>query len=195
PVVGIAFAKRPEALPEGFLEDRAKFSGRNIEPRAMLAALPYLLDQLRAHCHWLDQMLADGRSFLQGAAAGLADLAAYHPIWSLKQNFGSAAAPLDAFPRLLTWAERVAAIGRGRLRQTTSREALNAARTATLSVSATVDPGDPIGRKPGQTVTVTPDDTGRDPVVGELIASGIDEVVVRRSDPEVGEGGGDFPRA
>jgi glutathione S-transferase len=26
PAVGIAFAKRPDALPEGFLEDRAKFS-------------------------------------------------------------------------------------------------------------------------------------------------------------------------
>ena len=195
PVVGIAFAKRPEALPAGFLEDRAKFSGRNIDPGAMLAAVPYLLDQLRAHFYWLDQMLADGRSFLQGSAAGLADLAAYHPVWFLQQNFGSAAAPLDAFPRLLTWAERVAAIGHGRLRQTTSREALNAARTATSSVSATVDPGDPIGRKPGQSVTVTPDDTGRDPVVGELIASGIDEIVVRRSDPEVGEVCVHFPRA
>jgi glutathione S-transferase len=195
PAVGIAFAKRPEALPAGFLEDRAKFSGRNFDPGAMRAAVPYLLDQLRAHFHWLDQMLADGRSFLQGSAAGLADLAAYHPVWSLQRNLGSAAAPLDGFPRLLTWAGRVAAIGRGRPRQTTSREALNAARTATSSVSATVDPGDPIGRKPGQTVTVTPDDTGRDPVVGELIASGIDEIVVRRSDPEVGEVCVHFPRA
>jgi glutathione S-transferase len=195
PVVGIAFAKRREALPAGFLEDRAKFSGRNIDPGAMLAAVPYLLDQLRAHFYWLDQMLADGRSFLQGSAAGLADLAAYHPVWFLQQKFGSAAAPLDAFPRTRTWAERVAAIGHGRLRQTTSREALNAARTATPNVSATVDPGDPIGRKPGQTVTVTPDDTGRDPVVGELIASGIDEIVVRRSDPEVGEVCVHFPRA
>jgi hypothetical protein len=62
-------------------------------------------------------------------------------------------------------------------------------------VSATVDPGDPIGRKPGQTVTVAPDDTGRDPVVGELIASGIDEIVVRRRDPEVGEVCVHFPRA
>src|SRR5262245_40624219 len=46
---------------------------------------------------------------------------------------------------------------------------------------------DPIGRKPGQTVTVTPDDTGRDPVVGELVASGVHEIVIRRSDPAVGE--------
>ena len=64
PAVSIVFAKRPDTLPEGFLEDRAKFSGRNIDPVAMMAAVPNLLDQLRAHFDWLDQMLADGRSFL-----------------------------------------------------------------------------------------------------------------------------------
>ena len=74
---------------------KAKFSGRNIDPIAMMAAVPNLLDQLRAHFDWLDQTLADGRSFLQGLAAGLADLAAYHPVWFLRQNFGSAAAPLQ----------------------------------------------------------------------------------------------------
>ena len=161
----------------------------------MMAAVPNLLDQLRAHFDWLDQMLADGRSFLQGSAASLADLAAYHPIWFLKQNFGSTAAPLDGFPRLLTWTERVAAIGHGRRSQMTSQEALDAARAATSIVSATADPRDPSGRKPGQTVSVTPDDTGRDPVVGELIASSADEIVIRRSDREVGEVCVHFPRA
>ena len=31
PAVGIVFAKRPEVLPEGFLEDRVRFSGRNLD--------------------------------------------------------------------------------------------------------------------------------------------------------------------
>src|SRR5258708_9510032 len=117
PAVSIAFAKRPEVLPKGFLEDRAKFSGRNIDPIAMMEAVPNLLDQLRAHFDWLDQTLADGRSFLQGPATGLADLAAYHPIWYLRQNFGPAAAPPDGFPKVLTWADRIAAIGHGRRNQ------------------------------------------------------------------------------
>src|SRR5437868_2675386 len=112
PAVSIVFAKRPEVLPEGFLEDRVKFSGRNIDPVVMMAAVPNHLDQLRAHFAWLDQTLADGRPFLQGPAASLADLAAYHPAWYLRQNFGSAA-PLDGFPRLQTWAERIAATGHG----------------------------------------------------------------------------------
>ena len=195
PAVSIAFAKRPEVLPKGFLEDRAKFSGRNIDPVAMLAAVPNQLDQLRAHCDWLDQTLADGRSFLQGPAVGLADLAAYHPLWYLRQNFGRTAAPLDGFPRLLTWGERIAAIGHGDRSQMSAQQALDVARDATSIASASADPRDPIGRKPGQRVTVTPDDTGRDPVVGELVSSGVHEIVIRRSAPAVGEVCVHFPRA
>ncbi len=195
PAVSIAFAKRPEVLPKGFLEDRAKFSGRNIDPVVMLAAVPNQLDQLRAHFDWLDQTLADGRSFLQGRAVGLSDLAAYHPVWYLRQNFGSAAAPLDGFPRLLSWAERVAAIGHGRRSPMTSEQALDVARTATSIAKASTDAKDPIGRKPGQVVSVTPDDTGRDPVIGELVTSGIDEIVIRRREPAIGEVCVHFPRA
>jgi glutathione S-transferase len=195
PAVSIAFAKRPEVLPKGFLEDRAKFSGRNIDPVVMLAAVPNQLDQLRAHFDWLDQTLADGRSFLQGRAVGLSDLAAYHPVWYLRQNFGSAAAPLDGFPRLLSWAERVAAIGHGRRSPMTSEQALDVARTATSIAKASTDAKDPIGRKPGQVVSVTPDDTGRDPVIGELVTSGIDEIVIRRRDLAIGEVCVHFPRA
>jgi glutathione S-transferase len=195
PAVSIAFAKRPDALPEGFLEDRAKFSGRNIDPIAMKAAVPNLLDQLRAHFDWLDQMLADGRSFLQGPAAGLADLAAYHPVWFLRRNFGSAPSPLDGFARVLAWAERIAAIGHGRQSQMSAQQALEVARDAAPIARAAVDPRDPVGRKPGQAVTVTPDDTGRDPVVGELVSSDVHEIAVRRSDRDVGEVCVHFPRA
>jgi glutathione S-transferase len=191
----VVFAKRSDSLPEGFLEDRAKFSGRIIDPAAMQAALPNALDQLRAHFDWLDRMLADGRLFLQGSAAGLADLAAYHPVWFLRQRIGPRAVPLDGFPRLLEWAERVAAIGHGQRSPMTAEQALDVARAATSIASANLDPRDPAGRKPGQTVTVTPDDTGRDPVIGELVASGVHEIVIRRSDTAIGEVCVHFPRA
>src|SRR4051812_49255230 len=139
PAAGVVFAKRSDSLPEGFLEDRAKFSGRNIDPAAMQAALPNALDQLRAHFDLLDRMLADGRLFLQGSAAGLADLAAYHPVWFLRQRVGPEAAPLDGFPRLLEWAERVAMIGHGQRSPMTAEQALDVARAATSIVSATPD--------------------------------------------------------
>src|SRR4029078_598878 len=68
PAASIAFAKRPDALHKGFLEDRAKFSGRNIDPAAMKAAVPNSLDQLRAHFDWLDQMLTERRPLRQRLA-------------------------------------------------------------------------------------------------------------------------------
>jgi hypothetical protein len=113
----------------------------------------------------------------------------------LRQNFGPAAPPLDGFPRLQTWAERIAAIGHGGRSQLSAQQALDVARDATSIATATVDSQDPNGRKPGQTVTVTPDDTGRDPVVGELVASDVHEIVIRRSDREIGEVCVHFPRA
>ena len=159
----------------------------------MMAAVPNLLDQLRAHFDWLNQMLIDERSFLRALPPAL-------PISPPTIRFGTCskiwqtAVPLDGFPRLLSWAERIAAIGHGRRSPTTSKKALDAARDPSIA-SVSPDPRDPIGRKPGQTVTVTPDDTGRDPVVGELVASGVHEIVIRRSDPAVGEVCVHFPRA
>src|SRR5256714_7720856 len=180
---------------EDFPEARVKSPGQNIDPVVMRAAVPSDLDQPRAIFAWLDRTLAEGRPFWQASAVGLADLAAYHPAWYLRQNFGPAAPPLDGFPRLQTWAERIAAIGHGSRSQMSAQQALDVARDATSITTATVDSQDPNGRKPGQTVTVTPDDTGRDPVVGELVASDVHEIVIRRSDREIGEVCVHFPRA
>src|ERR1700730_5414461 len=64
PAVSIVCAKRRDTLREGFREDRAKCSGRNIDPVAMMAAVPNLLDQLRAHFDWLVQALDQVHSFV-----------------------------------------------------------------------------------------------------------------------------------
>jgi hypothetical protein len=77
----------------------------------------------------------------------------------------------------------------------TSQEALAVAKAATPSTGIGADRDDPVGRQPGQRVTVTPDDTGRDPVTGELVASSVDEIVIKRSDPAIGEICVHFPRA
>jgi hypothetical protein len=77
----------------------------------------------------------------------------------------------------------------------TSQEALAVARAATSSTGTVADSDDPIGRQPGQRITVAADDTGRDPVVGELVASGVDEITIKRNDPAVGKVFVHFPRA
>jgi hypothetical protein len=47
----------------------------------------------------------------------------------------------------------------------------------------------------GDQVSVAPDDTGRDPVSGELVALSINEIAIRRHDPVVGDVTVHFPRA
>ena len=195
PSVIVGFAHIADQLPEDFKQDRAKFSGRNFDPAAMKAALPYQLDQLRAHFGWLDRALADGRKFLLGEQAGTPDLAAYHCVWFVQRNAGKSAAPLGEFSRLLAWAERMAAIGHGKRSELSSQRALEIAKAATPATPTAADVSDPAGRKPGQKVKVTPDDVGKDPVAGELVRSSAQEIVIKRTDPQVGDVHVHFPRA
>jgi glutathione S-transferase len=195
PAVIVAFADIAHRLPESFKEDRAKFSGRNFDPARMKATLPYQLDQLRAHFDWLDRALADGRNFLLGEKPGTPDLAAYHCVWFIERNAGKSATPLGEFGRLLGWAERMAAIGHGKRTEMSSQRALEIAKAATPVTAPAADRSDPVGRKPGQKVAVTPDDVGKDPVAGELVRSSAQEIVIKRSDPQVGDVHVHFPRA
>lgn len=197
PAVGVAFAlgKQSDVFNDAFKADRAKFSGRDFDVAKMKAALPKLLDQLRAHLAHLDTMLADGRKFLFGDKPGLGDLGPYHCLWFIAQNAGAEAPPLKDLPRLRDWMQRVAAIGHGKPSELDPKAALEIARKAASEAKPATDPADPEGRKPGNKVSVVPDDTGRDPVIGELVASSAQEVVIKRNDPLVGEVTLHFPRA
>ena len=89
----------------------------------------------------------------------------------------------------------MAAIGHGKPSELGSQRALEIARATTPAAQPGADPTDPAGRKPGQKVTVTPDDVGKDPVVGELVRSSAQEIVIKRTDPQVGDVHVHFPRA
>jgi glutathione S-transferase len=195
PSVIAAFAVIGDQLPESFKQDRAKFSGRNFDPAAMKTVLPYQLDQLRAHLGWLDRALGDGRKFLLGETPGTPDLAAYHCVWFVQRNVGKTAAPLGELNRLLAWAERMAAFGHGERNEMSAQQALEIAKAAQPATAPAADFSDPAGRRPGQKVTVTPDDYGKDPVKGELVRSDAQEIVIKRTDPMVGEVHVHFPRA
>ena len=77
----------------------------------------------------------------------------------------------------------------------TTGEALDVARDAQPDTTPRPDPGDPNGRRPGDRVAVFPDDYGRDPVIGELVAHSAQEIAIRREDPRVGAVVVHFPRA
>jgi len=197
PAVTLAMASRAGSgmLTPEFIADRSKFVGREIDPDRIKLAAPIMLDQLRAQMGWLESILGDGRAFLQGSQPTLFDCAAYHPCWFIAVNVGVEAAPLGEFAALSAWMKRVAAIGHGAPSELDAKQALNIARDATPQVPRGADAHDPAGRQPGARVAVVPDDNGRDPVVGELLHSNRDEIVIGRVDPQVGEIAVHFPRA
>lgn len=157
--------------------------------------LPLYVQQLAAHLDWLTWMLADGRPFLLGDAPSGADLAAYHIIWFLRRNGGGKAETMLSLERLFAWYDRVAAIGHGQQQEMSAAEALRIGREFEPAPVNIAGGGDPSGLKPGQSISVTPDDTGREPVVGVLVTADTQEIVIRRNDPVAGEMQIHFPRA
>ncbi len=188
----ILFALIGEHVPKEFIEDRTKMMpGRSFDDIPKLA--PYAKEQCRGYAHLLTTQLADARPFLLGDQFSLADAAGYHPVWFLR-NFPPAAVTFDEFPQLVDWAERIKAMGHGRRTDMSPEEALKIAKESTPATTPSADAHEPNGIKPGDNVTVTPDDYGFDPVAGEVVMSSIHEIAIRRRDDHVGELVVHFPR-
>jgi hypothetical protein len=180
-------------VPKEFIEDRTKMlPGRNFADIPKLA--PHAKEQCRGFAELIAAQLVDGRPFLLGAQFSLADAACYHPVWFLR-NFPPAAVVFDEFPQLVDWAERIKAMGHGRRTDMSPDDALRVAKESTPTApTASADTHEPNGLKPGDRVTVTPDDYAFDPVAGEVTMSSVHEIAIRRRDDQVGDLVIHFPR-
>ena len=196
PAVGVVMSQVDVAgrFGEAFKKDRSEFSGRSFDPERLRAALPLVRDQAYALLSLAESMLADGRKFLLGGEPSLADCALYNPVWFIQQQLGPTAAPLDRLTKIVGWSERMKALGGGERTDITATDALDIAKAAKPAATQ-VDAGDPSGLKAGQTISVTPDDTGKVPVTGVLVGLSPDRISIQRSDPRVGDVAVHFPRA
>ncbi len=181
-------------IPEAFVTERKAF-GFPLDPADVHPLIGRHLQQGAAHLAWLSAMLADGRPFLLGDAVSVADLAAYSCFWLLSEQGGEEALGRVPFAFARPWAARVAALGHGNPVAMTAEGALATARRSTPQDPATPIDADPSGLKLGSRVTVTPDDTGRDPVSGVLLSADAEEVVIRSEHPRTGPVNIHFPRA
>jgi glutathione S-transferase len=189
----ILFALIGEHVPKEFIDDRTKMMPGRANFADIPKLAPHAKEQCRAYAQLIAAQLADGRPFLLGSQCSLADAACYHPVWFLR-NFPPAAGVFDEFPALVAWAERIKAMGHGRRTNMSPEEALAVARATAPATAAVTDGSEPNGIKPGDRVTVTPDDYGFDPVAGEVVASSIHEIAIRRHAGEVGDVVVHFPR-
>ena len=186
----VVIAAVGSTLPPEFKKDREAM-GFNVD--ALPALAPHARTQFRAYCHALDRQLT-GRRFLLGDAFGLADAACYHTLWFARMDPGTAAV-LGEVPALAAWFARVEAIDGGTVTPLSADEALAIAADSRPAAEVVADAAEPNGAKPGDRVTVTPDDYAFDPVAGEIVALTVDEVAIRRRDAQVGDVVVHFPRA
>jgi glutathione S-transferase len=194
PAVGVVMSQVADRFGEAFKKDRSEFSGRSFDPERLRAALPLVRDQTYALLSLAEAMLADGRKFLLGGEPCLADCALYNPVWFIQQQLGATATPLDRLPKIVAWSERMKALGGGKRTDIKATDALDIAKAA-KPASASVDANDPSGLRAGQTLSVTPDDTGKVPVTGTLVGLTADRISIARSDPRAGDVVVHFPHA
>ncbi|MBM3621264.1 MAG: glutathione S-transferase family protein [Alphaproteobacteria bacterium] len=193
--VGVVMGQIADQLPDAFKKDRSAFSGRDFDAAALKKTTPFARDQLYASLSHAEAMLADKRPYLLGEQPTLADVAVYNPVWFVRQRLSPAAPPMDRLPLLGEWATRMTRFGHGVNSELSGPDALEIARAASPDTPAGVDANDPSGLKAGASVAVTPDDTGKIPVKGQLATLNAHEIAVRRTDEKAGELVVHFPRA
>lgn len=177
------------ASAKAFMADRAKLTEG---AGSLVMDLACAQASFAAHMKLLDRQLA-GAPFLFGERPVLADFATYHCCWFVHSN-ELLRETFSPFPHVEAWLARMAAFGHGGQRPMTGAEALGIARAATPSsdekaATAAID-----HLQIGDEVEVMPTDYGFQPVRGRLQLSSLDEVVVRRTDEQVGEVAVHFPR-
>lgn len=171
-----------------FMADRAELSKGASD---MQMALDVAESHFLMHLNNLDRHLATGAPFLGGETPTILDFSTYHNIWFIytREALRDYFAP---FEHLVAWYQRMVAFGHGNSRMISGAEALEvAANTEPDEITEGTFIGD---LSAGQAVEVMPIDYGFQPVQGELISAGLDEISVARTDPQVGRVVVHFPR-
>ena len=179
----------PEAI-KAFLADRAGlFSGGSASKLSAEQARhqwPTIMARLE------QQLQREQGDFLFGEPS-IADFSLAHPMWFLKAT--PVTAPLvDAYPAISAWLGRVLGFGHGAASEMTAEEALEVARAATPAPLPEEHFEEPNGFEPGQQVVIAATDYGVDPVAGELLFAGSEELILRREDERGGVVHVHFPR-
>jgi hypothetical protein len=188
--VAVRFGKLPPEAIKAFLADRAAlFSG------GTASKLPAELakHQWPAIMARLEQQLQrEPGDFLFGEPS-IADFALAHPLWFLKAT--PVTAPLvEAYPAVSAWLGRVLGFGHGTASQMTAVQALEIAQKATPTPLPEEVFEDLNGFVAGQQVIISAIDYGVDPVAGELLFAGREELILRRTDERAGTVHVHFPR-
>ena len=186
----VRFGKLPPEAVKAFMADRAGLFSGGSASRLPLEVAKHQWPTLMARLE--QQLQLEPGDFLFGQPS-IADIALAHPLWFLKGT--PVTAPLvDDYPAVAGWLARVLAFGHGSFTEMSAEEALEVSRSATPAALPDEQFVDPNGFKAGQQVVIAATDYGVDPVAGELLFAGTEELILRREDPRAGVVHVHFPR-
>lgn len=171
-----------------FAADRAAM--RNNAPRMPAA------DATAAYKSYLRRIasMLDHQPFLLGDQPCIADFSVYHPLWFTRHQVPVLAGILESVPAVLSWMDRMAAIGHGSASVMTADEALQMAYKATPEPLPEEAHQDFHGIALGQPVIIAAEAFGLEPTEGILVAASRTRYTLRRKDPRVGDVHVHFPR-
>lgn len=188
--IAVRFANMPPEAIKAFIADRAGLFSGGSATRLSAEQARHQWPTIMARLE--QQLQREQGDFLLGEPS-IADFALAHCLWFLKAT--PVTAPLvDAYPAVSAWLGRVMGFGHGASSEMTSEEALEVARNATPAALPEEQFDEPNGFEAGQQVVIAATDYGVDPVVGELLFAGCEELILRRKDERGGVVHVHFPR-
>ncbi len=186
--VAQVFAGAPPEAARAFAADRqAMRSGAARMPAADATAA------YKSYLRRLSDMLDDA-PFLLGTKPGVADFAAYHPLWFTRTRTPAMVDILNATPAVLAWMDRMAAIGHGSFEKFSALDAIAVAAAATPAPQHDDVFQDDHGIALGSRVTISSESFGVEPTEGELVAATRMHMTLRRVDARAGLVHVHFPR-
>ena len=198
--VAVIFGTIGEHMPQDFIDDRAKMSGRPFDVDAMKAAVPFMQDQWRSQLMWIEDRLEGGRragtgDWLIGTKPGMVDVHAYMNPWFVEKNvpdflnecFESAPLTRDWYRRLKDFKGQPA-------EEVSGAEAIEIAHNAAPRLKPASTAGDLRDLEPGDRVAIAPDDYAKDWVEGDLVISNSERVIIARHDERADNLHVHFPR-
>jgi len=187
--MALRFAKATPEMIKAFSADRATLFQGGSTTRLALEQAQHQWPTLMGR---LELQLQRNGEYLFGIPS-IADFAVAHTLWFLRHT--PVTAPLvDDYPEVLAWLQRIQSFGHGAASELSSADALEVARTATPAALPDEVFVDPNGFKAGDKVVIAATDYGVDPVEGELVFAGREELILRREDDRAGTVHVHFPR-
>jgi len=188
--VAVRFGKLPPEAVKAFVADRAGLFSGGSATRVPVEVAKHNWPSLMGRVE--QQLAREAGDFLFGEPS-IADFSLAHCLWFLKGT--PVTAPLvDAYPNVSAWLGRVLGFGHGASSALSAEDAIAIARAATPAALPDEPFVEPNGLTVGQRVQIAATDYGVDPVEGELVFAGAEELILRREDDRAGIVHVHFPR-